>query len=543
MKKTLYYLEKILDDVSSKKTNFLIWFLAFLATIALRVYIEKFIASPSLQMSEVIIEYLHNFLFFLILFLIIWLICSQILKENPLKLANIMQWGFWIILLPPLLDIVKTGGEVYWSFYVLNDINGVLVQFLTFFGDAPSGIVYYGTKITFTLAILFVFFLIFIKSKSFWKAIGGGFLTYLAIFFMGNFPNIFVFAYNAFGKIKPVTEIKIYEIIQFFGAPSKIFGLEYQSLKYAFAYNLDLIYLLFLSILVPMIFFISDRQKFWAVFHNMRWPQIVYHGGLFLIGMGLGLLSYPENYSLNIFSVAAVLALLNSTNLAWMASVVVNDIYDYNIDAISSPWRPLQQKIFTTSEYKNFGIIVFILSLLGGLIVGVKFMALLLVYQILAYFYSADPYRLKKLPVLATFLSTVTALVILFMGFTLVSGDQNIQGLSGKIVVLLLLSFTLSLPIKDFKDIAGDKRYQIWTIPVLLGEDRARLLVAIGVFISFIASVFFLNELSLFWWAIAFSSGIFLVIVNKKIKTTNLFWWVLSLETAYILILIRLVFF
>jgi 4-hydroxybenzoate polyprenyltransferase len=105
------------------------------------------------------------------------------------------------------------------------------------------------------------------------------------------------------------------------------------------------------------------------------------------------------------------------------------------------------------------------------------------------------------------------------------------------------LAFTLSLPIKDFKDIEGDKKYGIWTIPVIFGEDRARLIVAAGIFISFVASVFFLNALNLFFWAIAFGGGAFLILINKKIKTTNLFWWMLVLVFLYGLILLKGVFF
>ena len=50
-----------------------------------------------------------------------------------------------------------------------------------------------------------------------------------------------------------------------------------------------------------------------------------------LMGMGMGWLSYPDNLNLNLFSVMAVLVLLVSIVLAWKTSVIINDIYDFQV--------------------------------------------------------------------------------------------------------------------------------------------------------------------------------------------------------------------
>ena len=536
-------MDAFLEKIVNRPVNLVIWVLSFLGIVTIRIFIEFFMVSSALDFNDLMVESLHTVLFFALEFLLIWLILCLILRKNPRHLANFILLSFWLIILPPLIDMLKTGGKIYWSFYVLNDWQGVLAQFFSFFGHFPSGIMYFGTKIVFILAIILVFLLIFVRSRSYWKAILGGILTYVAIFFMGNFPNLLTFGYYFLEKSKKIGEIKAYNVAQLVGSPAKIFGMNPLSIQFSFAYNLNLFYYLVLLSVVFVLFFLFSRKKFTAVLKNFRYPQVVYHVGLFFVGLGLGWLSYPDNLSLNLFSVTAVAVLVASIILAWKTSVVINDIYDFSIDSVSSPWRPLPQKIFSLEEYKKFGIIVFIFSLLGALIVGAKFMALLLVYQVLAFFYSAEPYRLKKIPGVATFISSICSLVILFMGFTLFSGDQNMAGLSWRVILLIIIAFTLSLPVKDFKDIEGDQKYGIWTIPVIFGEDKARLIVAIGVFISFVSSVFFLNALALFFWAIAFGGATFLVLINKKIKTTNLFWWVLSLVFVYGLILVKIVFF
>jgi len=167
---------------------------------------------------------------------------------------------------------------------------------------------------------------------------------------------------------------------------------------------------------------------------------------------------------------------------------------------------------------------------------------LLLVYQIIAWFYSAPPFRLKKFPVIATFVSSLASLMVLFLGYILMSSDQTIYTLSWRIILLLIICYTISIPIKDFKDIEGDKKYGIWTIPVIFGEKNARIIVAICHFCSYILSVFFLNELRLFFWAIVFGAINYAIVISKKINPRRVFWWVLGTVSVYLLIMVKIVF-
>lgn len=542
MKNALEKLEEILEQAMENPIHPVVWALGFFGIIAVRMFIEFFVASSAMPVNEILAEYLHNFFFFLLSFLLIWLVLSLILKENPARLSRLILWASWLIILPPLIDIIRTGGEVYWSFYALNSLSGLWGQFWTIFGRLPSGIVYFGTRITFILAIIFSGVLVLIRSKNWIKSGLAALSTYIILFFMGTFPSFFTFGYYFFEKSKKVSAVNEMDIIQLFGVPAKLFGTEFNNLKYSLAYNLDLIYYLLLLALLVALFFMADKKKVQAVVKNARFPQLIYHAGLLFAGLGMGFLVYPQNFNLNLFSVLATMILTAGVWLAWIASVIVNDIYDFKIDEISNPDRPLQKKIFNVREYGELGVIVFLLSILGGLVIGLKFTALLFIYQFIAWVYSATPFRLKKFPVLATLISAAASLVVFFIGFTLMSGDQNIQGLSFRIILLLIAALTLSLPIKDFKDIEGDKKYDIWTIPVLLGEEKGRMIVSASVFLSFMLSVFLLNESRLFWWAVFFGGISYLIISSQKINPRNLFWWVLCSVGAYGLILVKIVF-
>jgi 4-hydroxybenzoate polyprenyltransferase len=531
------------NNLLEKEISLLTFAFSFLSLLMLRVFIEHFAArSPFVNTYEIAIEYVHDFYFFLITFLLLWMLLSFFLNVNPKKLTYFFLWGSLLVIFPPLIDMIRTGGAVFWSFYVLSSLSDLPKIFLTIFGNLPSGIVYFGTKILFIVAIIFVAMLIYFKTRNYFKTILGTLGAYAVLFFMGAFPTFFFFAYSFFSGTRKIAEIRPFNIVQFFGAADKIFGITPQVSKYVFVYNLNFIFFPFLLFLILAIFFIIDRQKLFAVVKNIRLPQIIYHSGLFLVGMGLGYLNYPENFNLNVLSFFAVLSAMATVWLSWIASVVFNDIYDFGIDNISNPDRPLPKKIFTVEEYAHLGMVCFFLALVGAVSLGFSFLALVAVYQLLAWLYSCSPFRLKKFPFVATFISSLASLMILFFGYILMSADQTIYSLSFRIVLLLMITYTLSLPIKDFKDIEGDKKFSIWTVPVIFSEKKARLIVAVNLFISYMLSVFFLNELRLFWPAMIFGGVSFLVVNNEKINPRKLPFWILGIVSLYALILVKVVF-
>jgi len=540
MEKYKNYIEKFFN----KKTSLVTWIVSFLSIVFLRCFIEQFLAlSKPLSSYEYVLEYIHSLYFFSLAVVSIWLFLSFILKINPVKLSKMFVFSLIFIIFPPLIDMIKTGGEVYWSFYLFSSPQDLFLQYITIFGHLPSAIVYFGTKITFLTVIFLLIIAIRLKTKSYLKAIFSAIVIYSILFFMGSFPSFFYYFYNFLFGSKKFLEIKSFEIYNFFGLFEKILGVDFQNFKYTVAYRVDFIYYILLIFLLGILFWQISSRKFMAVLKNFRYPQLVYHNGLFFIGMAIGFINYPENFNFNIFSIFSIANLVIGICLAWKASVVVNDLNDDKIDAISNPERPLQQGIFSREEYAQFGLVCFLLSILSGFNLGFSFAAIFVVYQIIAWFYSAEPLRLKRFPVIASLISSLATLLMLFLGFILISDEQTIHTLSHRIIFLVIIAGTLSLPIKDFKDIAGDKQDNIKTIPVVFGDKKARVIIASGVFISFVLSVFLLNELRLFWWAMLFGSLAFLTVISEKIKPRKIFWPTLGIIFIYGLIMIKVLFF
>lgn len=535
---------KFLADFLETKVSLGIWTVGFLALVTVRYFIEQFMArtSGSLTTSQSIVEYIHNLYFFLLAILLIWLLVSFIMNLNPKRMAILFLWSSVLMVVPPIIDMLKTGGQIYWSFYVIGGVADLVKQFTTIFGHFPSGIVYFGTRITFISAIILISSFVFIRTRNILKAAVTALFTYVILFFMGSFPSLFSLAYLSLFGGRNLSDIKPFNVVQFFGGPQNVFGAAAPGIGYSFPYNLDFIYFPFLVLVLAVFFFAADRKKFRAVLKNFRYPQIIYHTGLFIVGMGLGCLIYPQNFNFTILSFFAALTLVISIWLAWKASVVVNDVNDLEIDKISNPARPLPQGIFSEKEYWQFGLVCLLLSFLGALSVGTNWLLLILVYQIIAWFYSARPFRLKKFPGVASAVSSLASLMVLFMGFTLISGDDLIQHLSWRIILLLFLAYMLAIPIKDFKDIVGDGKEKIWTIPVLFGDSTGRLVVSICIFVAYMLSVFLLGELRLFFWALIFGIITFVILNYGKIKPRQLPGVILGVVGIYGLILVLVMF-
>jgi len=305
---------------------------------------------------------------------------------------------------------------------------------------------------------------------------------------------------------------------------------------------MNLIYAFLTVFLLIFAFWKFYREKFWLIAKNVRWIQISMHIGVVLVGAGLGAFYFPNNLTIDVFSFFALANLALAAVFAWLASVFWNDREDIAIDRLTNAQRPLASGKMKSTEYRHLFLAAFLASLILALTVGVKFFLLILAYQFIAWAYSSFPFRLKRFPIIATFLSAWAFLILCFSGFILISDNQNLSGFPGKFVWLLIIALTLSLPIKDLKDIEGDKEDGVWTIPVLLGETWGRFAIGLGIFASYGLSVVLLNAKILFFPAMILGALSFWILQNKKIPPRRVHIFVFSLLFLYVFLMAYLVF-
>lgn len=509
---------------------------AFLSLLFTRILLENWLFGFKTRSALLFwYEFSHLSLFFLSAFLIFFLVLRSIVPE-AMRRANILLFGFLVILLPPVIDFWISGGSGFWSFYSFDSLSGLAHRYITFFGDRPDFGITYGVRAEVAIVTLFLTLFVFIKTRKPFQSFLFALCSYTILFFLGTFPSWV--SYAVLGHSSGITTLRDMDIAGLFLSPTHLFFQSSPGLQLALSLKMGLVYASLLPFLIGIVLFFSWNHLFRALFRNARWPQVIYHGGLFAIGIGLGFLISGAKLSFSFFETLAVWASLIATIAAWMASVVVNDLFDEAIDRETNPDRPLPTGNIPRKQYQAIGITLFIFSLFLSAIPNFLGAFFLLAYQAIAWIYSAPPFRLKRFPIIATAASAVASFLILLVGFSLSAKPESLSAIPVSMIILLLLAYTLALPLKDFKDIEGDKKAGVWTIPVLFGVFRAKLIIGSGIFLSFLASVFFLKSTTLFIPSLLAGSASFWMILSMRerrgaIHARNIFWWILGLTAFY----------
>ncbi len=535
-------IKRIIDRIESYPLSISQFLLGFSTIIAVRMLGENLLLGLADKSPAYFIgSTLAAFLFFLFSYLLVLVFLAIYLKKSIQKIANVLLWGFWLSALPPILDKILCGAQTCWSFYAFDSLTGLFRRFFTFFGSDPTLGITYGVRIEVALAVIFVTGYIYLKTKNVWKSAIGAILLYTILFILGSFPSWLT--YFLLAPAKSPLLVQGFDVAGFFLSPARYFSASEGDIWNALNVKMNLIYAFLTVFLLIFAFWKFYREKFWLIAKNVRWIQISMHIGIVLVGAGLGAFYFPNNLTIDVFSFLALANLVLAAVFAWLASVFLNDREDIAIDRLTNVKRPLASGKMESTEYGHLFLVAFLASLILALTAGVKFFLLILAYQFIAWAYSSFPFRLKRFPIVATFLSAGAFIILSFSGFILISDNQNLSGFPGKFVWLLVVALTLSLPIKDLKDIEGDKYDGIWTIPVLLGETWGRFAIGLGIFASYGLSVVLLNAKILFLPAMFLGALSFWIMQNKKISPRRVHIFVFGLLFLYVFLMFWLVFY
>ncbi|MCD7781106.1 MAG: UbiA family prenyltransferase [Methanosphaera sp.] len=144
----------------------------------------------------------------------------------------------------------------------------------------------------------------------------------------------------------------------------------------------------------------------------------------------------------------------------------INDYYDYEIDKINKPNRPIPSGQIDRKTALYYSIILFIISIIIGFYISTQAGIVVLLCALLEILYAKD---LKKRVLIGNIaVSLLTGLTFIFGG--LITNDV----LTGSLLGLFALLMTLSREIiKDCEDIEGDKMEGANTYAIAYGKDTA----------------------------------------------------------------------
>lgn len=148
------------------------------------------------------------------------------------------------------------------------------------------------------------------------------------------------------------------------------------------------------------------------------------------------------------------------------AGMVINDYFDYEIDKINRPKRPIPSgKISLRSALVYY----FFLNLVALILVSqtnIYAFLIALISIVLIFFYS---YKLKSKGVIGNFVvGLMTGLAFIYGGVI----GRNIVPLLFPFIFGLLINFAREI-LKDVEDIEGDRIKNLSTFPIIYGENTA----------------------------------------------------------------------
>ncbi|MCL2156873.1 MAG: UbiA family prenyltransferase [Methanobrevibacter sp.] len=204
----------------------------------------------------------------------------------------------------------------------------------------------------------------------------------------------------------------------------------------------------------------------------------------------IGIIAQNFSYPL-IFGMIAVF-------LATAGGNVINDYFDYKIDAINKPNRPIPSGRISLKNSYIYASLLFGASALFGIVIGCmlnNFVPTLIVALslLLMYYYAKN---LKKITLIGNIaISFLTGLCFIFAGVILgldtLSNQLNISSLSIIYTSLYLGFFAIVMSMareitKDMEDVEGDKLEGAKTFPITYGNKKSSILT---VFFIVLASV------------------------------------------------------
>ncbi|WMS41969.1 chlorophyll synthase ChlG [Acuticoccus sp. MNP-M23] len=176
----------------------------------------------------------------------------------------------------------------------------------------------------------------------------------------------------------------------------------------------------------------------------------------------------------------ALLGVLLAGPLVCAMSQAINDWYDREVDAINEPQRPIPSGRVPGLWGLYIAGIWSVLSLMVAALLGTWVLVATVVALVLAWAYSAPPFRLKRNGWWGN-----AACGFSYEGIAWVTGAAAMLGGNLPRIEVLAIAGLYSIgahgimTLNDFKAIKGDSEMGIRSLPVSLGADRAALVACI----------------------------------------------------------------
>mgnify|MGYP005845467135 CR=1 FL=1 len=483
---------------------------AFLAVVFARYFLEALLEGQGvlalhLDLRYGLTDFLHVMVSWGVLFILTTLGIALGTGRDLPRINRMVLVCFPVIWLPPLWDFIfGSSAEIVYQ----HDFSEFTSSFIGLFNPfVPVGYVTPGVRVEVACAVGFVFFYTVLSGRglsSWLRGLFTGAWVYCMVFLLGFLPAIW----------------------------SVVLDSDHQSLLGASVLGVNnasaalLWYFPLLLSAGPVWLRYSSPSSCQALRSSVRPSRLLIYliiSGLAFLSAGqIGLLEYDW---LNVYDLSLILLMNMALALAFIAMTMLNDLHDREIDQISNADRPLVTGKVTAAEFCTLAWICGVVSLALAVVVDEVAIYPLAITIAIGYLYSAPPFRLRRFVGVAHLCLAGIAGGVYLFGASPVLGTMTFQQIDRGQLLSLMVLFFVGAHFKDIKDIAGDRRCGVVTLPTLLGAQRAYWLigglVVVGVAMLLLSSVLINGPTA--WLALGLFTCGWLLLRNAE----RLFWVIL----------------
>lgn len=210
--------------------------------------------------------------------------------------------------------------------------------------------------------------------------------------------------------------------------------------------------------------------------------EIMRPGNAIMGAIAIILVAFVDK-TFNIPVILAILAVFFET----AAGNVINDYYDYEIDLINKPNRPLPSGRISLKMGKYFSYLLFLAGTLCGFAISILTnnwipFLIVIISDIVLYLYA---YKLKSTPLIGNLtVGFMTGFGFVFGGFSI--NNPEIIITSMHLGFFAFVMTTAREIVKDIEDLKGDKSVGAKTLPILIGVKKPAMIAAFLIIIDII---------------------------------------------------------
>ncbi len=442
----------------------------------------------------------HFSLFYIYIFLGITLIISLLSNEKVLRVARIVGAGFTIIITVPIIDLILsalTGTQPYYAYLFPDRTPYLLTSYLSLLSETKG--VTFGMRLEISIVILSAAYYTYFKTASLPRSLITALVVYSFIFISGALPHTVYWLSAAIG-------LDLYH--------PELFTLG----------TFNKMHLLLSLLLLLALCWMQWPTYMKALANDLRFTRILHYAFMIVLGI---VIAYPaeERFTL-LGDFLDLIFIFVALLFACYFSIITNNLADKEIDRISNPSRPTITGAIPEHIYQSLGPVCLIAAWCYSATVDAISLLMISCFIGGYFLYSMPPLRLKRIPVLSKAIIAFNCLVMLGLGIHFAGTD--ILSFSGNQALFLFLSLTACINFIDIKDINGDRKEGIKTIPVLIGLKKSKILIGFFFLISYALFPYFMNYPDILLPSFLFGLAIFVAINLKNYKEHRVFTIYLS---------------